>query len=117
MMWPALLLQSGFVVTLPTEARAQVPPVDRVFIIAMENAEYGDVVGNPSAPYLNSLLTQYGVAANYTAVTHPSLPNYVAVTSGDTFITVDCDSCVVDVRTSPIQSRHQGGRGRPTWRE
>ena len=97
MMWPALLLQSGFVVTLPTEARAQVPPVDRVFIIAMENAEYGDVVGNPSAPYLNSLLTQYGVAANYTAVAHPSLPNYVAVTSGDTFITVDCDSCAADV--------------------
>lgn len=84
-------------VSLPVRAAAQPPPpIERVFVIAMENAEYGDVVGNPAAPYMNSLVAQYGIAANYTAVLHPSLPNYMAVTGGDTFFTENCDACTVD---------------------
>jgi regulation of enolase protein 1 (concanavalin A-like superfamily) len=92
-----VLLQLVLIAALPAKARGQAAPIDRVFIIAMENAEYGDVVGNASAPYLNSLIAQYGVAANYTGVLHPSLPNYMAVTGGDTFFTFDCDDCRVDV--------------------
>src|ERR1700687_1968486 len=50
----------------------------------MENKDYGSIVGNSSAPYLNSLISQYGLATNYDAVSHPSEPNYLALFSGST---------------------------------
>jgi phospholipase C len=48
----------------------------------MENASYGEVIGNPSAQYLNRLARACGLATKYRAITHPSLPNYLAATSG-----------------------------------
>jgi hypothetical protein len=63
----------------------------------MENKEYGDVIGNPDAPYVNSLAARYGLASSYFAVGHPSLPNYLALVGGSTFgITSDCTDCAVD---------------------
>jgi phospholipase C len=57
----------------------------------MENEGYSSVIGNASAPYENSLASSYALAANYVAVAHPSLPNYLALVSGSTFgITSDC---------------------------
>src|SRR5690242_9037675 len=50
----------------------------------MENHSYDQIVGSPSAPYVNRLASRCGLAANYHAVTHPSLPNYIAATSGST---------------------------------
>ena len=51
----------------------------------MENAEYGDVVGAAEAPFLNDTLIPSGTLfADYDAVSHPSLPNYLAMTSGST---------------------------------
>ena len=50
----------------------------------MENYGYGDVIGSSQAPYINGLATTYGLATNYFAVSHPSLPNYIAATSGAT---------------------------------
>ena len=42
-------------------------------------------------PTLTSYADQYGQATNYTAIGHPSLPNYVAIFSGDNQgITSDC---------------------------
>jgi len=51
--------------------------------IMLENVGYA-VVGSPSAPYFNHLISECGLAANYFAISHPSLPNYVALTSGST---------------------------------
>ena len=48
----------------------------------MENQSYDKVIGSDSAPFLNSLAAKCGLATNYHNVTHPSLPNYVAATSG-----------------------------------
>ena len=50
----------------------------------MENRGYGDVVGSSSAPYLASLARACGLATDYSGVAHPSLPNYIALTSGST---------------------------------
>jgi hypothetical protein len=50
--------------------------------IIMENRSYSDVVGSPAAPYLASLAGACGLATNYGGVAHPSLPNYLALTSG-----------------------------------
>jgi hypothetical protein len=74
-------------------AAAQIPAFDHVFIIVLENKEYSDIIGNPDAAYLNSLASRYGLATNYDGITHPSLPNYMAMTGGDTFFTDNCVSC------------------------
>ncbi len=50
----------------------------------MENRSYRDIVGSSSAPYLASVARACGLATNYSGVAHPSLPNYVALTSGST---------------------------------
>jgi len=50
----------------------------------MENHSYSQIIGSPEAPYINELARQCGLATNYQAITHPSLPNYIAMTSGDT---------------------------------
>jgi len=51
--------------------------------IWMENHSFSDIIGNTSqAPYINSLAASCGLATNYHNITHPSLPNYLAATSG-----------------------------------
>jgi hypothetical protein len=67
-------------------AQAQVfPKYDHVFLIIMENEQYGQVIGNPYAPILNGLANDYGLATNYSGVADPSEPNYVAMLGGDPF--------------------------------
>jgi phosphatidylinositol-3-phosphatase len=69
-------------------------------VIVMENKEYGDVIGNSSAPFINGLARRYGLATNSYGVSHPSLPNYLALTGGDTFgIDSDCTSCHVGAKS------------------
>jgi hypothetical protein len=54
-----------------------------VIWIWMENHSLRDIIGNTSqAPYINSLAARCGLASNYHNTTHPSLPNYLAATSG-----------------------------------
>lgn len=65
-----------------------------VAVLVLENKEYSQVIGNPAAPYLNSLARHYALATRYYGVTHPSLPNYLALTAGTTFgVHHDCTSC------------------------
>src|ERR1017187_9821647 len=51
--------------------------------IMLENVGYS-IVGSSSAPYFNELASRCGLATNDFAVSHPSLPNYIALTSGST---------------------------------
>ncbi len=55
-----------------------------VFVIMMENTSYTSLIGNPNAPFINATSQNFGSAANYFGVTHPSQPNYIAATSGST---------------------------------
>jgi phosphatidylinositol-3-phosphatase len=57
---------------------------DHVFLVVLENHSFGQVIGNPVMPYLNSLATAHGLAANYFADAHPSIPNYFMLTTGMT---------------------------------
>ena len=61
--------------------------LDRAFIIVLENHSAKSVIGDPNTPYITSLAQQYGEAANYFGVTHPSEPNYIAMTSGSNWFT------------------------------
>ena len=70
-----------------------------VIVIVMENAEYGEVIGSSAAPYVNGLARRYGLATQSYAIRHPSLPNYIALTSGSTQgIDSDCTGCHVAAR-------------------
>jgi len=87
---------------LPVQARpspvahTSAPTRARVAVIVMENEEYGSVIGSSSAPYVNGLAYHYALATNMYAVSHPSLPNYLALTGGSTFgISSDCTDCSV----------------------
>jgi hypothetical protein len=80
----------------PLPKASAVPGSSRshVAVLVLENKEYGQVIGNPAAPYLNSLARHYALATRYYGVTHPSLPNYLALTAGTTFgVHHDCTSC------------------------
>jgi acid phosphatase len=58
------------------------PDFKHVYVIILENREYGSIIGSSAAPYLNSLAAKYGQITNFYAETHPSEPNYIALTSG-----------------------------------
>ena len=59
------------------------PTYRHVVWIWMENHSYGDIIGNKAqAPYLNALASECGLATNYHNISHRSLPNYLAATSG-----------------------------------
>ena len=72
-------------------AAARVPAFDHVYLVIMENREYGSIVGSSNAPYINSLISRFGLATNYDGVTHPSQPNYLALFGGSTFGVTDDD--------------------------
>jgi len=62
-----------------------------LILIVMENKEYTDVVGSSAAPYINgTLMPASKVFTNYYATDHPSLPNYLSLSSANT------SGCVVD---------------------
>jgi phosphatidylinositol-3-phosphatase len=71
-------------------------PTQKVLWLWLENKSYGSIVGNPQAPYLNSL-SQTGVLATQSyGITHPSAPNYIGATSGiplSQLPATDCTSC------------------------
>jgi hypothetical protein len=67
-----------------------------IAVIVMENEEYGSIIGSRSTPYINRLANRYALASSMYAITHPSLPNYLALTGGSTFgIDSDCAGCTV----------------------
>lgn len=77
-----------------TRAPAAIPNFGHVFIIVMENKEYGEIIGSDDAPYINNLARTYALATRYYAIRHPSLPNYLALVSGSTQgMTSDCSDC------------------------
>jgi hypothetical protein len=55
-----------------------------VVVIVMENESYGSIVGNPQAPFINSMISGGDTKTNYVAVTPGSAHNYLAMTSGVT---------------------------------
>jgi phosphatidylinositol-3-phosphatase len=59
-----------------------------VFVIVLENTSYDEAM---QQPYIANLARTYAVATNYHAVGSPSLPNYLALTSGSTWGVGDND--------------------------
>jgi hypothetical protein len=84
---------------LATPATAALPrsASSHIGVIVMENKEATDVVG--ASRYVSALARRYAIASRSYAIRHPSLPNYLALTSGSTHgITSDCTDCHVSGR-------------------
>ena len=63
-------------------------------LIVLENHELSEVIGSSESSSLDRLSRMGALAVNYFAITHPSLPNYLALAGGSTFgISDDCTDC------------------------
>lgn len=99
--------------TTYTPTSNALPNFSHIFVIVMENNDYGNIIGSGDAPYINSLANSYGLATRYFAITHPSLPNYLALTGGSTFgVTTDCTDCFIK-GTNIVDALEAGHK---TWR-
>jgi len=79
-----------------------VPNFDHIVILVFENKEYGTVIGNPDMPIFNQYAENYTLLTQFYAVTHPSLPNYIAMIGGDTFgVDRNCNNCFVSAPSLP----------------
>ncbi|MGH3472458.1 MAG: alkaline phosphatase family protein [Nocardioidaceae bacterium] len=97
----ALVTTSGAFAGTPasqSDHHRQGAPLDRIFVIMLENHSQSSVIGDVNAPYMTMLARKYSMADNYYGVTHPSMPNYIASIAGDNFgIQDDNDQNVVNL--------------------
>jgi Phosphoesterase family len=95
----------------PTPPPSRIGHLDHVFMVFMENEGYNDILGNPQAPYLNSLISRHGSATDYHGVEHPSDDNYVAFFGGSTYgIDANCSlKCPVSQRNlaDEVEAAHR----------
>jgi phospholipase C len=78
-------------------AASGIPNFDHIVLIMLENQDYQTVMDGTQMPLLATIAQQNVLLSNYFAVTHPSLPNYIALMSGSTQgITSDCTTCFVN---------------------
>jgi phospholipase C len=84
---PAIAADTGSSALAGSSDRAPFPHMNHVFVIMMENTSYSDLLSpsNPNTTFIQSLATTYGLETDYYGVTHTSLPNYVAISSGSTW--------------------------------
>ncbi len=118
---PPTPIQAGTTVPAPAAATltpspaapGPVPDFSHIVVIFFENREFGSVIGNQAMPEYNRLAGENTLLTQYYAVTHPSLPNYIAAFGGDTFgINSDCNQCFVKAQSLPDQIEASGR----TWR-
>ncbi len=86
-----------------TAPASTVPGYDHVFLIYMENEDYSGIIGNASAPYINSLRSQGATLSQSYATTHPSDPNYMAPAAGGLYGLYDNS-----IGTTTIDAKHVG---------
>src|ERR1700693_4160360 len=93
-------------------SNAKLKNFQHVFVIMMENTGFDSLIGNPNAPFINSVAATNGLATNYFGVTHPSQPNYIAATSGSTNGVPDDNDITINVPNIVDQLEAHG----KTWK-
>jgi len=73
---------AGFSITITGGTGGGNALFGHIVIVLEENTDYASVVGTNAMPYLNTLISQYGLATQYYATTHPSIGNYMDLTTG-----------------------------------
>ena len=88
---------AGYAAASELSEEPLVPRFEHVILIVFENRDPAQVFSDPGAMTFRDLSERYATLANYDAVAHPSLPNYLALVSGSTFgIDRDCTYCSFD---------------------
>ena len=97
----AAVVLLGLVCALPAGGAAPgVPDFDHIVVVVFENKESGRVLGSRDAPTFTAYARSQANLTRYYGVTHPSLPNYLALVSGSTHgIKTNCTSCIVSARS------------------
>ena len=91
------------VLSLPLQASHSadnnVPKLDHVVVVILENRPFAQIVDPDRAPFIYSLATRGALFVNAFAVSHPSQPNYFALFSGSTQGIRDDKDHIFDVPT------------------
>lgn len=93
----AMQFSAGGVVAAPTA----LPRPAHVVVVLEENKSGWQIDGDKNAPYLNELLQGGAYFTNSHGVTHPSLPNYLALFAGVTNTNKDRCPAVGFSRSAP----------------
>jgi len=94
-----------------------IPNFNHIVVIIFENKEFESVIDSPDAPYINQLARENTLLTEYYAITHPSLPNYIALIGGDTYgYTTNCTNCPVTA-TNLADLVERSGRSWMTYQE
>jgi len=96
----AFVLAASFVTggPAPAVAAAESPPqslksVKRIMTVILENTRYADAMRQP---FLTALARRGALLENFSAVAHPSLPNYIALVTGSTYGIASDDDVTLD---------------------
>jgi phospholipase C len=98
----------------------------RVILVVEENRSLSQIIGVGTAPLLNQLARCSVLLTNHVASRHPSLPNYIALLSGDTQgVKSDRESRTFSAPNLVDQLEQAGiswkayieGQPRPCWKE
>src|SRR5579864_781768 len=120
---------SALLATRPAAAESEGHSIGSVIVIAMENHNFTQpasttgpqqILGNPAAPYINSLVTagnpsaaqaSYSVSYHNAGIgVHPSEPNYVWAEAGTDFgVHTDADPSAAAGNVAYDQSNHLAG--------
>lgn len=94
--------KQGSLADVDKDIHAPVPGFDHIVWIVLENQDYQSVIGNKDMPFLNDLASMNVLLRQYASVSHPSLPNYIALIAGDTYgIKSDCIDCFLKNTSLP----------------
>jgi len=85
-----LVLLLGTSVLTPSASGQTLPSFGNAVIVLGENTDYSTSYNSTNMPYLTSLANTYGLGVNYYSDTHPSIGNYLNLTTG--YILTDNDS-------------------------
>jgi len=88
----AAALTASFSLAQEKDHKREIPRLDHVFVIMMENHYISQILGNPNAPFITGYAASANLANNYYGVGHPSLTNYLEVVGGSNFGIVNDNS-------------------------
>lgn len=92
----------------------------KVLVVIEENHSYAQM--RDGMPFLAKLSDTYGYATHWSAITHPSAPNYLAIAGGTTFGVTDdaapaANEAAIGSATSVFDQAIQAGKSAGTYAE
>ncbi|HEY6844038.1 MAG TPA: alkaline phosphatase family protein [Thermoanaerobaculia bacterium] len=96
-----ILIPVLLILAAPMQARTRavagpplLPRVKHIFMVVLENED----ISAPPQPFLTELASKGALLTNYHALTHPSQPNYIALTAGSAYGITDDNPVTINVR-------------------